>query len=71
MYDTLLTSLSFSKIGYTALHCAAGSGHSDVVRLLLSNGARIEAVDEVIYFLHMTYQSIMYCNIIWVHNFII
>jgi FOG: Ankyrin repeat len=31
--------------GETPLHCAAGSGHSDVVRLLLERGADPEARD--------------------------
>ena len=31
----------------TSLHYAASNGHNDVVQILLTNGANIEAVDEV------------------------
>jgi len=34
------------KDGWTALHWAAMEGHTDVVRLLLQNGANVEAVTE-------------------------
>ena len=36
----------------TSLHHFAKSGHSDVVQMLLDNGANIEAIDEVTNNLH-------------------
>ena len=33
------------RYGYTALHLAAEDGHVDVVKVLLQNGADVNAVD--------------------------
>ena len=39
--------LHITQYNETPLHCAARIGHSDVVQILLTNGANIEVVDEV------------------------
>ena len=45
----ILTVLSHSvpQSGRTALMLASGSGHTDVVHLLLSSGAKVDLQDEV------------------------
>ena len=45
----ILTVLSHSvpQDGETALMWASGSGHTDVVQLLLSSGAQVDLQDEV------------------------
>ena len=41
--------LYYYKDGWTSLICASNEGHSEVVQLLLSNEANIEAKDNVSY----------------------
>ena len=50
--DVRLIPFSTLQDGWTPLIWAAGRGHADVVRLLLSAGANIEAADEVILMIH-------------------
>ena len=35
-----------TEVKYTALHLTAEKGHVDVVKVLLQNGAKVNAVDE-------------------------
>ena len=47
----------FSQYGWTALHHASNSGHTDVVKLLVDSGAQIDNEDNV-----NTEQSIVLCS---------
>ena len=45
---SLMLILDITQYNKTPLHHATESGHSNIVQMLLSNGANIEAVDKVI-----------------------
>ena len=45
---SLMLILDITQYNKTPLHHSAWSGHSDIVQMLLFNGANIEAIDKVI-----------------------
>ena len=44
----------------TCLHWAAGRGHTEVVDLLLNNGAKVDATDKVRFLFLCTGQPVLY-----------